>query len=205
MKRFTILLATLVLIFGINIVKSQNSLTAGVKAGTSLSNFSGNSVSESGLLTTFSGGAFLNYSLTPWFSLQPEANLSFKGSTYDLQINNFPYHRATVMYIQAPLLLHFSSTGEIGNTGFRPSVFFGPAINFRLNAELDGRPLQNVDGGYSLNQETESMVFEMVGGIGGTVNDLYVVDLRYGYGLSDIFKTGDVKASSLALTIGFKF
>lgn len=205
MKRFSILLVTLILILGITIGKSQSSLNLGVKGGASISNFTGNNVSQSGLLTTFSGGAFINYTVAPWFALQPEANLSFKGSTYDVQINGFPYHRVTVVYAQVPLLLQFSSPEELKNTGFRPSVFVGPAVNFRFNAELDGMPLQNVDGGYSLNQKTEPMVFEMVGGIGGTINDLYVVDLRYGHSLSDIFKTGDVKASSIALTIGFKF
>lgn len=206
MKRFYLLVFGLIFTIGVNTSEAQSPLSGGFRVGGSLTNFSGDGVSGNGALTTFKGGFFLNYSLSEWFTLQPEANLSFKGATHELTLNNFPYHKISIVYAQLPVLMKFSAQDEWESLGIKPTIFVGPAVNFRLNKEYDGVFIEDPNNtAYSVEPDVKAVNYELVGGVGGTINNIYIIDLRYGYGLSDVFDEGDVKTSSIELTVGLKF
>lgn len=204
-RRLFLLCIALLLFVGIESGYSQSRLSGGVRAGVSVANLSGNDVSGSNKFTAPRAEFFLNYALTDWFSVQPELSFNSEGGSNSMMMNGFPYQNARVTYLQVPLLLKISSANDLLFDNFRPSLFAGPSANFMVFKSVQGEILDNVTGGYSINQRAKDVAYNMVAGIGGTINDLYLIDLRYNYGLSSAFEDGDVKTNSIALTIGFKF
>jgi len=207
MKKIAIISFILVLVIGYDISssKAQSKLSGGMRIGLSVSNLAGSDVSGSGPSTTPAGGVFLNYQPVTSFSIQPEVNVVSDGGNYELMLNGFPYHSVRVTYVQVPVLLKFTSDKALFSSEFKPSVFAGPAFNAMIFHSVQGEVLDNVPGGYSVNQKAQSTAFSIVAGIGGTINNLYLVNIRYNYGLTNTFTHGDAKASGIALSVGFMF
>ena len=186
------------------LVLGQSPVTSGLRAGVSLADLHGADVTQGQPLAAFQGGVFVDYALTPSLSLHPEANLAFKGATHDVSINGFPFSKASVSYLQVPVLLKYTSPTAWRGAA-KPTLFLGPALNLNITKDLEGQILDDVPGSFSVDQQVKTLSYGLVVGLGATVRDVYVVDIRYDYGLSNIFEQGDIRSSSIVLSVGFIF
>ncbi|HKJ47420.1 MAG TPA: porin family protein [Balneolales bacterium] len=207
MKRTIIGLLTLTFLtcFHMQNVKAQSQVSGGIKGGVSIFNFTGKDVSGSGIYTALNGGLFVDFSPSRVFSVQPELNVKSEGANYGMMINGFPYRRARVTYLQVPILLKLSPFNNGSKPAVSPSIFAGPAFNVMLFKQLNGEVLPDVTGGYSIDQNPKQTAYSVIGGVGVTIKNLYIIDLRYEKGLTNVFKQGDIKSGGIMITTGFKF
>lgn len=204
-RNYLLISIFLALTIGIKSGFAQSRISGGIRAGVAASNFYGADVSGANKFIAPRVGIYLNYSVTNWFSVQPELSINSEGMNHSMMMNKFPYKKARVTYLQIPFLLKLSSNSDWLINNFKPSFFIGPAPKLMVFKSITGKRLEGVKGGYSINQRAKQTAFDLVGGIGGTINSLYTVDLRLNYGLTPTFEDGDVQSVSIALTIGFKF
>lgn len=187
---------------GTNQLLSQN-ITTGVRAGIGLNSLNGDDISDGESLVGFNGGLFLNYGISEIFSIQPELNLSMKGAN-NVTINTFPFPKASISYIQIPVMFQLSAKNKWGDR-FLPFLELGPAINLNVTKDLEGQVLEDVPGAYSVDQDVKNVQYDVLVGLGTTIDDIYLVNLRYVRGVSNIFEQGDVKSNSIIFSVGIIF
>ena len=203
MKAYTNIILILGFLVNAENALAQSTLNNGIRAGLSLVNLHGNNVDNSQELLAFSGGYFVDYSFSSNFSIQPEINLVFEGAS-KAEVNSFPFTKVSISNIQFPVLFKIKPKITMSDR-IKSSFFAGPALKLNVAKDLEGEVLENASGAFSLDQEINRAAWEVILGARATMKNLYFVDLRFGYGLSEVFENVDVKTNSLALSIGFVF
>ncbi|MDX1671037.1 MAG: porin family protein [Balneolaceae bacterium] len=184
----TILVALISTGFAISTVEAQSPVSFGIKGGVNFANLndvSGDPDSRTGLLL----GAYLQLDLpgAP-FTIQPEVLYSQKGAEStggDLELD----------YLEIPVLakLGFTTPGPV-----KPHILAGPYLGFVLNAE---------SGGVDVSDQTQTD-FGGVLGVGTDINlpgPSLTVDLRYGFGFTDIFENASGKNGIFSIAAGIGF
>ncbi len=203
MKKYTFIILILGFLVNVENSNAQSAFKNGIRAGLSLVNLHGDNVENNQELLSFNGGYYVDYSFSSHFSIQPEINLVFEGAS-KAEVNSFPFSKVSISYIQIPVL--FKINPEITWADkIKPSFFVGPALNVNVSKDLEGEIFENASGAFSPEQKVNSTAWDCVLGARATIKDLYFLDLRYGYGLSDVFENGDIKSQSFTLSLGFVF
>ncbi|TGE05211.1 porin family protein [Hymenobacter fodinae] len=151
--------------------QAQSNVSLGLKAGGSLSSFSGEQASNHKSIVGFHAGAFANIGFTRLFAFQPEIMYSRKGAKFP------PFNFTTHLdYIDVPLVFHINVEGLFFEAG--PQVgFLVSAKNKAGNASTDVKPAYNtVDAGY-------------VAGLGYQRKTGLGVGLRYNGGITNVEKS----------------
>jgi hypothetical protein len=187
------------LLAGITFASQAQSIKYGVKAGASLTNFSGKDSDGYKNKFGFNGGVVANFGLNDMFSIQPEVLYSMKGAKAD-----GTDVRLNLNYIDVPVLAKIS-TGETG-------LFFelGPQVGFLASAKAK-------DDNASVNYKDffKSVDFGYAAGLGFQAASGPMIGLRYNGGFTNVGKTGNVnglqvqagsvKNSVFQLYVGFMF
>ncbi len=163
----------------------------GLKAGVSLTNFTGRGVGNNDYKVGFNGGVFGNFAVSDALAIQPELLYSMKGAKYSITGNKQNLH-----YIDVPVLAHIDANG----------LFFelGPQVGFLVAA--DGPViLGSTTTGYSIGIDDNktrfnTLDFGYAAGLGYQVTDGPGIGLRYNGGFSNISK--DNTSSNYALRNG---
>ncbi len=166
---------SLALSAGIASVASAQSASFGVKAGASLTSYTGKDVGAD-YKFGFNGGLIANFGVNDAFSIQPELLYSMKGakekdSSYDTKI--------TTHYIDVPVLAHINAGG----------LFFelGPQIGFLVAAKASGK-----NNGVSVSADVKSSYntvdFGYAAGLGYQMPAGPGIGLRYNGGFTDVVK-----------------
>jgi len=170
----------------------------GVKAGASLTSFTGKDIEGAKNKFGFHGGGVAELGLTDNFAIQPEVLFSMKGAKAE-DMDGLSFNQS---YIDVPVLLKFKADG----------LFFevGPQVGFLVGSKLKVDDLsvdskeafKTVDLGYAAGLGYQSASGPMVG-------------LRYNGGLSKIFKedsfdgidteAGRIRNSAFQLYVGYMF
>ena len=151
------------------------SVTAGIKAGANISNFTGGDFDavKKKAIVGFHGGAFLNFSFGA-LSLQPEALVSTQGARIDSANKSYDWK---LTYLTVPVMLKLRSPG-----GFY--VEAGPQVGFKLSENVSDETI----GDFAKNLDLSAgagLGFQTKGGLG--------IGARYLVGLS---KVGDFEPSA---------
>lgn len=185
----------LALTLGVAGAAQAQSARFGVKAGASLTSFTGKDSDGAKNKFGFNGGVMANFALNDMFSIQPEVLYSMKGSKADGSNDG----QFNLNYIDVPVLAKIA-TGETG-------LFFelGPQIGFLAAAKAKSNSL-SVDVKDSFN----SVDFGYAAGLGFQAANGPMVGLRYNGGFTNIGKAsagtdGNVKNSAFQLYVGFLF
>lgn len=152
--------------------------------------------------TGFSGGFLVRMPVSDTFAVEPEILYTSRSSDLDLGVEELNVG-FKADYIEIPVLLAFRfGSGD----GFRPKIFFGPSVAFRLSAKAKASA-----GGSSADEDIKDLTngtdFGLVGGFGGDIGS-FSVDLRYTYGLTqfaDESDAADLKWSQFGIYAGFIF
>jgi hypothetical protein len=182
----------LALTLGVASAAQAQSARFGVKAGASLTSFTGDNADGAKNKFGFNGGVMANFALNDMFSIQPEVLYSMKGA----KVENGGDLRLATNYIDVPVLAKIST----GATG----LFFelGPQVGFLASAKLkDDSNSMDVKDGY------KSVDFGYAAGLGFQAESGPMVGLRYNGGITSVVKDSDAKVrnSAFQLYVGFLF
>lgn len=152
----------------------------GIKAGASLTNFTGKGADGADYKFGFNGGFLANFGLNDVVSIQPEVLYSMKGAKgSDSLYGSNVTATATLKYIDVPVLVHINAGGlffELGpQVGFLASATAKAEANGQSYSEDVKSQLKTVDFGYAAG-----LGYQMAAGPG--------IGLRYNGGFIDVNK-----------------
>jgi hypothetical protein len=184
----------LALTLGVASAAQAQSARFGVKAGASLTSFTGTDADNAKNKFGFNGGVMANFALNDMFSIQPEVLYSMKGAKRD-GIGNGDY-RFNANYIDVPVLAKIST----GATG----LFFelGPQVGFLASAKL-----KDDSNSADIKDSFKTVDFGYAAGLGFQAESGPMVGLRYNGGITSVDKDSDAKLrnSAFQLYVGFLF
>lgn len=219
MKKLIKITAIVALLFGsTNLVNAQegrvkttDAPSFGIKGGVNMSNLYVEDVDDEDVLYGFNLGVFAEVPITNFISVQPEVNVTTKGS--EVRYDNAFAEGSTkfrLTYIEAPLMLRANVT-----RGF--NLQFGPYVGYLVNAKITD---ENADGDVTdeddLNEDDLNRFdFGLAGGLGFEFGGMVGIGARYNYGLTTVgkertvlgqtFTAPDGKNSVLSLYATIKF
>jgi hypothetical protein len=193
------LILSLGLLAGVSVAaQAQTGVRFGVKAGASLTSFTGKDADGTANKFGFNGGVVANFGINDMFSVQPEVLYSMKGAKEDGGDG-----RINLNYIDVPILAKIA-TGETG-------LFFelGPQVGFLASANAKS-------GGASQDAKDsfKSVDFGYAAGVGFQVSSSAMVGLRYNGGFTNAPKEISLgstsvetkaKNSAFQLYVGYMF
>jgi hypothetical protein len=184
----------LALTLGVAGAAQAQSVRFGVKAGASLTTFTGADADGAKNKFGFNGGALANFALNDMFSIQPEVLYSMKGAKADGNDS-----RLNLNYIDVPILAKIA-TGETG-------LFFelGPQIGFLASAKAKNSLISG-----DVKDSFNNVDFGYAAGLGFQAASGPMVGLRYNGGFNNVGKEsagtdGKIRNSAFQLYVGFMF
>lgn len=156
-------------------------------------------------------GAFLMYSSLNHFGISGDVLYSQMGANYkqpnSSQVNSYGQR---INYLEIPIALRYFLTL---NGNFRPNIFFGPSLGFKLNAKRNDRITNGINQNDIDNSaDYRSMDLGLAAGFQLNFKGLgdrqrFLIDARYRYGLSDITLSDgqNINNSTITLTLGYGF
>lgn len=155
----------------------------GLKGGLNVSDLSN---SEASALVGFHIGGFAEFMIMEKFALQPELLFSTQGAKYDSGTLN-------LIYVNLPVMGKYSVTENF-------SIEAGPQIGFLISAKDDDSDV--IDSFNTID-------FCLNLGIGYTLNEKMMLQLRYNLGLSEIEESlpsgiDGTKNAVIQLSFGYK-
>lgn len=158
---------------------AEGNIRYGVKAGLNIASIG---ISEGDAETDsridFALGGFMEYKMSPTFSIQPELLYTRKGYSED---NSFYEMDLSITYIQMPVLAKYIFAEKYG-------IFAGPAIGFLMTADQDLELKGGWDdwkGSEDVKEYYNSTEFALVFGADYDFNNI-IFDVRYDLGLTKI-------------------
>jgi len=162
-------------------------------------------------------GGFVTYSILNQYAFTAKVLFNQKGAKWTVsQINGEVKERLN--YVEIPVLarVFFNREGTV-----RPNVFFGPSFGFLTEAKLklgedDYKNVQDVDTDLfgvvdSYKDVYNAVAFRVSLGLGLSIKVgdrmYFVVDTRYTYGLSEVYKNADASSNdqNATVTAGLSF
>lgn len=196
MKRLSLTLFLSFLLFvGVSLpVQAQymhtDPVTYGIKGGLNFSNYIGDDF-DTDAKTRGNVGIFFKYDFSPYFALQPEADLNWTGA--DIKNGTQGDIEVKQTYISIPVLAKLQVPTQSGLT---PNIFAGPVVGFSIHDEFDTNT-PNFD-----ELDTNTTQFGLQFGVG--VNwGRALLDARYHWGLTDTFDNYDAQNSVFMISVGY--
>lgn len=211
MKR--ILLIFTVLIFITSNIKAQeenNSFVWGVRLGMNWTTIKSNF--DEGLEARTSGviGLFSRHKLNPSLYVQPEINYTLKGASRRITDNNGIKYNFILSfdYFEIPVLFKYNF-GSVVSDRFKPEIFVGPFLAFKLSSYLELKDVPDSDINIEDVKSTDyGIAFGT--GMGFKVDNVDILlELRYTLSLSSFdnnisqFDLREGKFGTFSLTTGF--
>jgi len=220
MKRLTVALFAIVLLFAFSSLASAQGLTGyGLKAGLNLANISEDWSDDwkgvdRKMKTGFCVGGFITYSINEMFAIQPEVLYTMKGAKWEWADEGWQ-DEEKLTYLEIPVLAKVTipTQGSIA-----PNLFVGPALAILLSAkyyeEWDSESEE-----YDIKDDMKSTDFGLVLGAGveiGMPHSAITIDGRYTLGLTNTCEpytdpeTGeeiecDEKNNVISFMVGYSF
>ena len=173
-------LLVLGLALGITGAAQAQSARFGLKAGASLTNYTGKGTDGADYKLGFNGGFIANFAASDVFSIQPELLYSMKGAKSDQTISGYNVtNKVTTHYIDVPVLAHINAGG----------LFFelGPQVGFLVAASgSQGYNGQTISG--DIKDQLKTVDFGYAAGLGYQLANGPGIGLRYNGGFIDVNK-----------------
>lgn len=203
-----ILLISIALLVGVTANAQDKKITAGVKAGMNVSNFSGDSDGADAKIG-FNVGVTVDYAFTDEFYLLTGLDLTTKGAKASGDIDEYGYSghaKITMnpMYLQLPIHLGYKlSVAENTKIVFRAGPYVAYGVGGKVTAKVGGQKgdtnvfrtggLKNFDFGFGIGTGAE---FGKIG-----------VNLGYNFGVINIADSseGTLRNGNFSIGLGYKF
>lgn len=182
---------------------AQQRFSAGPRLGVNLSKYVGPNVIDNKTIAGLSAGAFLMYSSLNHFGISADLLYSQKGARYtDLREGDVTQR---VNYLEIPIALRYFLTRS---GDFRPNLYVGPALGFKLNAS---QTIENTGRKDDITDGVTPVDLGLMAGFQFNFKGLrprqrFLIDTRYTYGLSDLqVASGNGRNSVFTLSLGYSF
>jgi hypothetical protein len=163
----------LILFAGISFATANAQFQFGIKAGANFSTLTDNQGYSDRTLFNFNAGAFVQFPLAHFISLQPELVYSGQGARYPDNVTGYMISQHQ-NYINVPVLLKLKSRYGV-------YVETGPQIGFLTSAKL-----KEADNSADITSDVSSADFSWVFGFGYKVPLSPIgIDFRYNLGISN--------------------
>lgn len=178
---------SMALVTGVAVAASAQSASFGIKAGASLTNFTGKGTDGSDLKNKFgfNGGFIANLPVNDAFSIQPELLYSMKGYKFSGSdaLGTTIDSKETLHYLDVPILARVNAGG----------LFFelGPQIGFLVAAKYSAEGSNGQSGSYSTKSDYKAVDFGYAAGLGYQMPTGPGIGLRYNGGFIDVFKNNN--------------
>lgn len=180
-------------------------LGVGVKAGATISSWSGDNVENVESKAGFGIGGFATVGIAPTLALQPEVFFMQKGSSFDIQDATASLTSdMTVSYVEIPVLARL---GLPTPGGMDPFVIAGPSLGFETSCTISAADTDtDCADADTFERSSTDFGFVVGGGIGlGMGLARLDIDARYNLGLSDLNASesgGSLKNRALSIMVG---
>lgn len=178
-------------------IYSQAQIKYGLKAGANFYKLTGKDAEEfeesRKTKIGLAGGAFVNFSLSETFSVQPELLYSQEGNKQeegDVSLN------LKLNYINIPVMLQYNASGFYGETG--PQLGFLTSAKYKMK---DGSDEEETD----IKEGFKSINLSWAVGLGYRLSNGLGVGARYNIGLSNIADTEEASVKSSGFHIGLSY
>lgn len=151
------------------------------------------------------------YSSLNHFGISADVLYSQQGAAFRNPNGTNLNYNQRINYLEIPVALRYFLT-LTGN--FRPNVYFGPSIGFKLNAKNNLVPAPNNENTQSFNAANLGLLagFQLNWKAFGD-RQRFLVDARYTYGLTDItampivggLGNQKINNSAITLSLGYGF
>lgn len=193
---------------------AQQRFSAGPRVGLNLSKFNGD-VEKNNFHPGFTAGAFLMYSSLNHFGISVDALYAQRGAAFRVsRPGTYISYNQRINYLEIPVALRYFLTLS-GN--FRPNLFVGPSLAFRLNAKTT--PVEASMSNSVVNTSTfNSADLGLIGGFqlnwkGLGERQRFLIDARYTYGFTDAtalpivggLNKQRIGLSTVTVTLGYGF
>jgi len=199
-----VLIAAIVITACIADASAAGELSYGAKVGMTMANITQTPAEweqDKSFKTGFTGGVFLNYSITENFSLQPELLYTQKGVKDNLYDGLFTVDlTASFDYIELPVLAKYTFMPQ---KNFRPNIFGGPSVAFTMSSELEVSALL-FSAEIDFSDLTHITDFGIVAGGGFDYSigkGMIVCDARFYIGFTNVILSGDFEIDGSTQTI----
>jgi hypothetical protein len=183
---------TAIAVFAFGFLNAQEA-KFGVKAGLNLATLSGNDIEQSQIQPGLVLGGFAAVKLSDKFIFQPELLFSFQGSAYrnyyDFgNVQSYQQDNLNLSYLLLPVMAKYYVAKKF-------SLELGPQFGFLLAARTNFFSYTN--NGYvnsnSKNVTDQYKTFDFGINVGGGYDftDKWGIDLRYNFGLNNVFQNTD--------------
>ena len=175
----------IIIIISFFLVSNVSAQSFGLKGGTALTNFIGSDSEGSELSPGFVIGAFMKFG---------ESNIEF--------MPEFLFHQkgAKSDSVGASYVLNYIDLSANGlfHVNDELALSMGPYLGYIVSATVDSKSISDWD------------IFNRVefgANVGAiyNVNDLLHIDLRYGFGFTDVIELNSLRNSSIQIGIGYVF
>ncbi|MCY2685975.1 porin family protein [Salinimicrobium sp. TH3] len=177
----------------------------GIKGGVNIANFTGSDADDLDLKsrTGFHLGGLVEGKFSESFGAQLEvlystAGAKVEGIFMDDMGNEFDGDITFKLdYISVPVLFKYFPIQEL-------SIETGPQISFETSSEVEAEAMgESVS--LDFEDETSSVEFGWLFGLGYDLPYNIFVQARYLYGLSDVYDESNLKHSVFQISLGYKF
>lgn len=157
-------------------IYSQAQIKYGVKAGANFYKVTGEEDFEASRKTKvgLAGGAFVNFSLSETFSVQPELLYSQEGNK---QKEGDESANLKLNYINIPVLLQYNASGFYGETGPQVGFLTSAKIKYEMGGEEETTDVKDA---------FKSINFSWAVGLGYRLSNGLGIGARYNIGISNI-------------------
>lgn len=202
--------------FLISDVYAQTLTAKGIKAGFQLANLTGGFEQLNGVEKKFFAGGevggFVVYSFNERFGIRPEVNYSMKGGKWEGNSSIQAESEVVEMklnYLEIPILCQYNLS--MNNKTVQPYLLAGPAIGFFLNGTMKHK-IDSNETESDIDSKDVDTNFGLVLGLGTTINNMFMLNIKYNLGLNTIIAekadndfSMDLKQNAILLSIGALF
>lgn len=176
-------------------IYSQAQIKYGVKAGANFYKVTGDEDFEASRKTKvgLAGGAFVNFSLSETFSVQPELLYSQEGNK---QKEGDESANLKLNYINIPVLLQYNASGFYGETGPQVGFLTSAKIKYEMGGEEETTDVKDA---------FKSINFSWAVGLGYRLSNGLGIGARYNIGISNIVDAEGASAKSSGFHIGLSY
>ncbi|HKJ33823.1 MAG TPA: porin family protein [Balneolales bacterium] len=178
--------------------QATTKINYGIIGGLNFADFAGNGVSNTESRLTGNGGIFAAINFGDYFAVQPEALVSFRGAQAKIPTGGKLKYR--LAYIQVPV---FAKGKYQLQNGLTPYVIAGPSFSYRISDKYkyDGANSNQKGDINELGIKTNDSLFDLNFGAGLQMGRL-MLEGRYQWGLTDVFKNIDAQHSVFTINLG---
>ena len=170
-------------------IYSQGKIRLGAKLGANFTGFhTGESIYTGKIGLSF--GAMAEYKLSEKFFIQTELLYNKKGDNIYTAASVLEYD-AKLSYIDVPVQIKYQFIKKV-------SFDLGVQTGFLINKEFEID-----DNTVNIVNPTNTLDFSANFGFSFRIKENYILQTRYNFGLTDVFKNSNLKNSAIGLSLGY--